>query len=153
MLHRSHAETAPPRGTLDPRVRIAVYQPEQVYRLQGFVGYHIHLEWEPGESFVGLGAGDMDGLSFVAQGSHLFLKPKAAQVATNLTVITDRRHYLFEYSAEARRPNPPSMMSSYSLTFNYGAPVTAQDGGPRGGARGTGVAAAIPIMDIVDRGR
>jgi type IV secretion system protein VirB9 len=124
-----HAETAPPRGTLDPRVRIAVYQPEQVYRLQGFVGYHIHLEWEPGETFVGMGAGDMDGLSFVAQGSHLFLKPKAAQVATNLTVITDRRHYLFEYSAEARRPNPAIDDVVYSLTFNYGAPVTAKTEG------------------------
>lgn len=124
-----HAETAPPRGTLDPRVRVAVYQPEQVYRLQGFVGYHIHLEWEPGETFVGLGAGDLDGLSFVAQGPHLFLKPKAAQVATNLTVITDRRHYLFEYSAEARRPNPAVDDVVYSLTFSYGAPVSAKKEG------------------------
>lgn len=123
------AETVPVRGTLDPRVRVAVYQPEQVYRLTGFVGYHIHLQWEPGESLVGLGAGDMEALSFVAQGSHLFLKPKVAQVATNLTVITDRRHYLFEYSAEARRPNPAVDEVVYSLTFTYGAPVSGKTDG------------------------
>ena len=129
MLAALHAETVPLRGVLDPRVRVAVYQPEQVYRLTGFVGYHIHLQWEPGETFVGLGAGDLDGLSFVAQGSHLFLKPKVAQVATNLTVITDRRHYLFEYSAEARRPNPAVDEVVYSLTFTYGAPLSGKSDG------------------------
>lgn len=134
-----NAETTPARGALDPRVRVAVYRPEQVYRLSGFVGYHIHLEWEPGESFVGLGAGDMEALSFVAQGSHLFLKPRVAHVATNLTVITDRRHYLFEYSAEARRPNPTIDDVTYSLTFTYGPPVS-------GKAEGIEAALAAPAL-------
>ena len=120
---RAPAESLPLPGALDPRVRVAVYEPTQVVRLAAFVGYHIHLEFEPGEQFVGLGAGDMEGLSFSAQGSHLFLKPKAARVATNLTVITDRRHYLFEYSAEARRPDPRTDPVIYSLTFEYPPPV------------------------------
>jgi type IV secretion system protein VirB9 len=138
-LSALHAETVPVRGMLDPRVRVAVYQPEQVYRLTGFVGYHIHVQWEPGETFVGLGAGDMEGLSFVAQGSHLFLKPKVAQVATNLTVITDRRQYLFEYSAEARRPNPVVDDVVYSLTFTYGPP-------PSGKTDGLEAALAAPAL-------
>ena len=77
---------------------VAAYDGDEVYKLRGFVGYQIDLEFESGETFVGLGAGDMEGLSFVGQENHLFLKPKAAKVATNLTVLTTRRHYHFDYS-------------------------------------------------------
>ena len=126
----SLAETVPAPGPRDARVRTARYEPGEVYRLAGFVGYHIHLELEPGEQFVGLGAGEGEGLSFSAQGSHVFLKPKAPRVATNLTLLTDRRRYLFEYSAEARRPDPRMDSVVYSLTFDYTparvTPVTAQ---------------------------
>ena len=34
----------------------------------------------------------------------MFLKPKAAKVATNLTVLTNRRRYQIEYTAIAQRP-------------------------------------------------
>ena len=77
----------------DTRIRTVVYAVDEVYRLRGYVGYQIDLEFEAGESFVGLGAGDVESLSFGAEGSHLFLKPRAAGVATNLTVITNRRTY------------------------------------------------------------
>ncbi len=85
--------------------------------MRGLVGYQIDLEFEPGETFVGLGAGDMEGLSFVGQENHLFLKPKASKVATNLTVLTTRRHYHFDYVAVAQRPNEDDVI--YSLRFTY----------------------------------
>ena len=81
------AESVPVRGIVDSRVRVAAYDGDEVYKLHGFVGYQIDLEFEPGETFTGLGAGDLEGLSFVGQDNHLFLKPKAAKVATNLTVL------------------------------------------------------------------
>ena len=84
----SDAETLPSPGLLDTRIRAAPYSADQVYGLKGFVGYQTELEIETGEAFVGLGAGDIDGLSFVAQDNHLFLKPKAAKVGTNLTILT-----------------------------------------------------------------
>ena len=58
------AELVPARGLLDSRIRAAPYDSEQVYRLRGFVGYQIDLEFEAGETFVGLGAGDIDGWAF-----------------------------------------------------------------------------------------
>ena len=70
------------------RIRLARYAADEVYRLRGFVGYQIDLEFEAGESFVGLGAGDLESLTFAAQANHLFLKPRAAGVDTNLTVLT-----------------------------------------------------------------
>ncbi len=96
---RVPAETVPAKGAVDARIRVAAYDGDEVYKLRGFVGYQIDLEFEPGETFTGLGAGDMEGLSFVGQDNHLFLKPKAAKVATNLTVLTSRRHYQFDYMA------------------------------------------------------
>ena len=71
----AQAETLPVRGVLDARVRSADYNEQQIYRLPAFVGYQIDLQFEPGEHFVGVGAGDIEALSFSAQGNHLFLNP------------------------------------------------------------------------------
>jgi type IV secretion system protein VirB9 len=97
------AEVVPAPGSADSRVRVATYDSEQVYRLRGLIGYQIDLEFEPGESFVGLGAGDIEGVSFFGQDNHLFLKPKAPRVATNLTILTNRRRYQIDYSAGGDR--------------------------------------------------
>jgi len=111
------AETTPAKGRVDTRVRVAAYNSAEVYKLRGLVGYQIDLEFEPGETFVGLGAGDIEGLSFVGQENHLFLKPKASKVTTNLTVLTSRRHYHIDYTALAQRPNEDDVI--YALRFTY----------------------------------
>jgi type IV secretion system protein VirB9 len=111
------AETAPAKGVVDARIRAAAYDSNEVYKLRGFVGYQIDLEFESGETFIGLGSGDMEGLAFVGQENHLFLKPKAPKVATNLTVLTSRRHYQIDYSASAQRPIDDDVI--YALRFSY----------------------------------
>jgi type IV secretion system protein VirB9 len=121
------AETTPAKGRIDTRIRVAAYDGAEVYKLHGVVGYQIDLEFEAGESFVGLGAGDIEGLSFLGQENHLFLKPKAAKVATNLTVLTTRRHYYIDYTALAQRPNEDDVI--YALRFTYaqtGANIAAE---------------------------
>jgi type IV secretion system protein VirB9 len=120
---RSFAEDGP-----DRRLRVAPYAADRVYRLTAYVGYQIDLEFEPGERFVGLGAGDLAGLRFAAQDNHLFLKPRAPSIDTNLTVLTNRRSYQFEYSSNARRPDPAQDEVVYALRFTYAAPE------PRAGA-------------------
>jgi len=116
------AEIVPPRGVADSRVRAAPYDGDQVYRLRGFVGYQIDLEFEAGESFVGLGAGDLEGLAYFGQDNHLFLKPKAAKVATNLTVLTTRRQYQLDYAVSAQRPTADDVDVTYALRFIYPPP-------------------------------
>jgi type IV secretion system protein VirB9 len=118
----SFAGALPERGAVDSRIRVAPYVADEVYRLRGFVGYQIDLEFEAGESFVGLGAGDLESLTFAAQANHLFLKPKAAGADTNLTVLTSRRAYHFDYSASARRPDPDVEDIIYVLRFTYPPP-------------------------------
>ncbi len=117
------AESTPVRGPLDGRVRTVVYNDDEVYRLRGFVGYQVDLEFENGETFMGLGAGDLDGVSFVGQGNHLFLKPKAANVATNLTVLTNKRQYQIDYTALGQRPSSDDSGIIYALRFTYPSPL------------------------------
>jgi type IV secretion system protein VirB9 len=128
-----HAETVPSPGLLDPRIRVAAYSAEQVYRLAGYVGYQTDLEFETGEIFVGLGAGDIEAISFVAEDNHLFLKPKAAKVGTNLTILTSRRTYQVDYSATTNRPDASEPVT-YVLRFTY--PQTKEGGDAVGQAFG-----------------
>ncbi|MBV6417190.1 MAG: Type IV secretion system protein virB9 [Steroidobacteraceae bacterium] len=115
----AQAEVTPSRGAGDARLRFVNYQEGEVYRLSGVVGYQMDLEFEPGEMFMGLGAGDLDALTFVAQGNHLFIKPKAAPVATNLTVLTNRRVYHFDYSASRGAYSDPEAGRIYAVQFRY----------------------------------
>lgn len=113
------AEMTPEPGATDARVRTVVYDAAQVYRLQGYAGYAIDLEFGTAEVFEGLGAGDIEGVSFVAQGNHVFLKPKAARVATNLTLLTNRHTYQFDYTVSSKKPDPAVDDIIYSLAFQY----------------------------------
>ena len=118
-----HAEVIPGTTGPDSRIRVADYDPGQVYVLRGRVGYQIDLQFDLEESFVGLAAGDIEGLSFVAQANHLFLKPRAAGVVTNLTVLTSRREYQFDYSAQSSG-HTPGIPTMYVVRFRY--PNSAQ---------------------------
>jgi type IV secretion system protein VirB9 len=103
----------------DPRIRVVPYRTDAVYRLRGYVGYQIDITFAPGERFVGLGVGDSKGVAFASSANHLFLKPRAAHVATNLTVLTSRRTYLFDYQVASRAPDPSGADVIYALRFEY----------------------------------
>lgn len=118
-LAPSAAFSADESGPVDARIRLLVYGSDEVYRLKGYVGYQIDLEFESGETFVGLGTGDLDSLTFAAEDNHLFLKPRAGGVDTNLTVLTTRRTYHFDYTTTERRPDPSLGDVIYVLRFLY----------------------------------
>jgi type IV secretion system protein VirB9 len=103
----------------DPRIRVVPYRADAVFRLRGYVGYQIDITFAPGERFVGLGVGDSKGVTFAAEANHLFLKPRATHVATDLTVLTNRRTYLFDYEADAAPPDPSGADVVYALRFEY----------------------------------
>ena len=122
----ARANWVPARGAVDSRIRVAPYSADEVYRLYGYVGYQIDIEFARDESFVGLAAGDIDGISFEAKGNHLFLKPRVARVDTNLTVLTSRRQYEFDYSVLPGPPDPALGEVIFALRFTY--PENRQQG-------------------------
>jgi len=114
------AAIVPAPGAIDPRVREVTWRESQVVSLTGFVGYHIHIELAPGERFVALGAGDSAAVDVAAEGPHVMLKPKAEHVATNLTLVSSRRVYHFDYRVKSTRPDHEAV---FALRFRYPAPV------------------------------
>jgi len=107
---------------VDARLRDVLYDVNEIYRLPGYVGYAIDIEFEPGERFVGLGSGDVEGLAFAAQSNHLFIKPKARHVRTDLTVLTTRRIYHFDYTTLPHAPQADGADVVYALRFLYPRP-------------------------------
>jgi type IV secretion system protein VirB9 len=89
------------------------------------VGYAIHVQLEEGEEYVGLGAGDAEAITVDVSGSNVFLKPRALLVHTNLTLLTTRRRYHFDYSAGSDVLNPAVDDVIYSLRFTYETPRVA----------------------------
>ena len=87
----------------------------------GFVGYHLDLEFEEGETFLGISAGDPEALNYSAHDSILTLRPRAEMAQMNLTVSTSKRRYYFEYSVSARRPNAAVDEVMYAVRFSYPA--------------------------------
>jgi type IV secretion system protein VirB9 len=124
----ARAETLPASLHVDPRIRTAVYSANEVYRLYGYVGFHLDLEFETDETFASLSGGDLEGLTYSAHGNVLTLKPKVAYTEMNLAVTTSKRRYYFEYSASARRPNPDLAPVMYAVRFTYPPEKPAGDG-------------------------
>jgi len=114
------AAVVPPPGRTDARLREIEYREDQVVSLTGYVGYHIDIELEHGEQFVALGAGDSAAVDVAAEGPHVMLKPKAARVATNLTLVSSRRVYHFEY--RTYEAQPPLDTAIFALRFRYAVP-------------------------------
>jgi type IV secretion system protein VirB9 len=113
------AESVPSAGVTDRRVRTVTYDPDQIYRLYGFVGYSIELVFEPGEVFAGQGGGDLEGITFGAHENQLIVKPRAANVGTNFVIYTDRRAYRFHYTVSQGVPEASNAHAMYVVRFIY----------------------------------
>ncbi len=108
-----------PDASRDPRIRVVSYSADRIYRLRGYAGYQIDVQFARGERIAGVGVGDARSVTWAAAGDQLFLKPRAIPVDTNLTVLTNRRTYLFEYTAAAGSPATVHGVPTYVLRFKY----------------------------------
>lgn len=113
------AETIPVAGLTDGRIRTAAYRPDQVYRLYGFVGFSLELEFESDETFEAISGGDLKGLTYSAHGNVLTLKPRVVSAEMNLAVTTSKRRYYFEYSVLPGHPDASTDPVMYAVRFTY----------------------------------
>ncbi|MGY4831817.1 P-type conjugative transfer protein VirB9 (plasmid) [Sphaerotilaceae bacterium SBD11-9] len=117
------AEVTPDRGSFDARVRVVNYNPANVVKLATFYGVSTHVQFASDEVIKDVALGDTQAWEVRPRTSHLFIKPKAKQADTNLTVITDRRVYQFalmvqpsDVKDEKAWRNPDLI---FSLSFKY----------------------------------
>ena len=98
----------------DSRIRTVRYSANEVYQFLGHYSYQSAIEFEPGENIQTVSVGDSTGWMINPSGNRLFLKPIDQNALTNMTVITDKRSYLFELHAEETKD-----IRDKNLVFSY----------------------------------
>lgn len=124
------AADAPRPGAVDPRIRTVAYDPDQVVRLTGYFGIQTMLEFAPDERIENVSIGDALGWQVTPnkKANLLFLKPLDRTAATNMTVVTDRRRYVFELVVAG--PKATTKDLAYVVRFLVPAPAVVMAAPP-----------------------
>ena len=101
----------------DPRVRSVLFTPDTVVRFVGKPGYQSAIRFSPDEQIENVAVGDSVSWQVTPnkRGDRLFVKPLVAGARSNMTVVTDKRTYLFDLEA------PRVAQPIYVLGFEYPA--------------------------------
>ncbi len=102
----------------DSRIRSVRYSPNEVYQFIGHYNYQSAIEFEQDEKIQTVSIGDSVAWLVNPSGNRLFLKPVEQNALTNMTVITDKRSYLFELHAEETKDiRNKNMVFSYRFIY------------------------------------
>ncbi len=102
----------------DSRIRVMVYNPNDVFKFIGYYGYQATIELARDEEVVSVSMGDTTSWQIVPAGHRIFIKPMEPDATTNMTLITNKRTYFFElYAEETRDMRDPNMV--FNVKFLY----------------------------------
>ena len=112
---------AAPAVAGDTRILTRVFRASEVVRIEGKLGVQATITFGEGEKIENVAVGDADRWQITPnkRADLLFVKPLEAAARTNMTVVTDKRTYLFDLVAS------PTGNPVYMLSFTYGAPTEA----------------------------
>lgn len=121
LLVLSLALAAVPAAAQDQRIITRFYDPGRIVTLAARSGIQSTIAFGDDERIENVALGDSAAWQVTPnkRASLLFVKPMSAPARTNMTVVTDRRTYLFDLSAGAK--NAPV----YMLRFTYPKPAPA----------------------------
>ncbi|MDX1974957.1 MAG: P-type conjugative transfer protein VirB9 [Rickettsiales bacterium] len=123
---------------VDHRVRTVVYQSDQVYKFMGHYRFQSSIEFGTDEQILTISMGDSTAWMLNPSGNRLFLKPLEQDATTNMTLITNKRTYLFELHARETDDIDDKNMV-FVMRFIY--PSTDSQGGSQ-------FLDSVPIPDI-----
>lgn len=112
----------------DRRIQSVMYNPDQVYRINTFVGRATMLELSPNETIKSIDGSFASGdskawdMGINGAGNKISFKPIAEQPDTNLIISTNIRTYVFELVT-----SKSYSQMTYLLRFNYPAPKKVPD--------------------------
>jgi type IV secretion system protein VirB9 len=98
-LSPAYALREPKPVMLDHRVRTVMYQKDEVYKYTGHYRFQTSIEFGQDEEIKTISMGDSTAWMLNPSGNRLFLKPIEQDATTNMTIITNKRIYLFELHA------------------------------------------------------
>lgn len=109
----ANAESVPRRVAADQRVKVVMYDPNNIVILKGKYGYQTQIIFSASESIQNVSIGDSMAWQVVPASNNLFVKPVAAS-KTNMTVLTNLNSYNFQLDSLDSNVSP-----TYKLQFNY----------------------------------
>lgn len=120
---------APIAAQADPRIATHRYAPSEVVTIHGRGDTQSTIAFAPDEHIENVAVGDSAGWQVTPnkRADLLFLKPTRPGARTNMTVVTDRRTYLFDLVSA------PRVAPVYMLRFTYPdapRPVPAPEAAP-----------------------
>ena len=103
---------------IDSRIRVMVYNPNDVFKFTGYYGYQASIELAKNEQVISISMGDTTSWQIVPAGNRIFIKPMEHEATTNMTLITNKRTYFFElYAEETMDIRDPGMV--FNVKFLY----------------------------------
>ncbi|MCG7521913.1 TrbG/VirB9 family P-type conjugative transfer protein [Ruegeria sp. Ofav3-42] len=113
------SEATPQGGPKDTRIRYAVYDINQVFRIETDLRHSTTIQFGQGERFEAVIVGDTESFQvdpIPELGNILTIKPHVRNASTNMTVITNRRSYVF-HLREGSLPGRGGMF--FEVRFRY----------------------------------
>lgn len=102
----------------DSRIRVMIYNPNDVFKFTGYYGYQASVEFAKQEEVVSVSMGDTTSWQIVPSGNRIFIKPIEHDATTNMTLITNKRTYYFElYAEETANIRDPDLV--FNVKFLY----------------------------------
>lgn len=118
---------------IDARIRIVPYDADAVTNLQAVFGFQTMVQFGDDEQIQNVSIGDGAAWQVTPNkaATLLFIKPVDIATTTNMTVVTDKRSYLFELSA-------------HSVAYGQEAPYVIRFAYPKPPPKPSDVAAQVP---------
>ncbi len=86
----------------DSRIRCVDYNPDEVVGITAMFGLQTFILFANGEEVEDLGGGDTEAwdIGVLTRKNGIFIKPKSFKPATNISVVTNKRYYNFDFKVE-----------------------------------------------------
>src|SRR5574343_413717 len=86
--------------SLDSRIKTFLYNENEIFSLKFRIGYHSIIQFSGEEEIEVISVGDPYPWKMTPIDKKLFIEPIEPGVKTNMTVITNKRMYLFEIESD-----------------------------------------------------
>lgn len=115
LISSAYAEVIPRGISTDARVKVVMYDPNNIVLLKERYGYQTQISFGADESVQSVSVGDSSAWQVVPINNNLFIKPVTAS-KTNMTVLTNLNNYNFQLDS-----TDGNAKLTYKLQFTYPA--------------------------------
>jgi type IV secretion system protein VirB9 len=103
---------------IDSRIKTLIYTKNQIFRIEANYGYQSFIEFAENEKIKTIAVGDNVSWSINPAANKVFLRPFEKEGKTNMTVITDKRTYVFDLIARSDSDSVDKNLT-YIVRFYY----------------------------------